>query len=204
MKENSSNWPGAFKLFGSAKKATLVNLPTLLMIVIIGGVFNLLASFFTTSENNGVMITANVTTTIVSLYFSYALAFAYLSGARGKKISFNEIHESLKNNALNYVIFNILISLILAGSFLLFIIPLFIVWPRTSLWMYALIDGAENPIKKSWELTKGHIGKIYGIVGAQLLVLLLVFTIVGIPFVIYWFFMFATANALLYKHLNKA
>lgn len=204
MKASSSKWPGAFKLFSSAKKATMVNLSTLLQIVVISAILNILALLLDSNKNSGVSAIANLTVSVASLYISYALAFAYLSGVRGKKISFNAVNKSLKNKLVKYVIYSIALSLMLVVSFLLFVIPFFIVFPRTSLWMYALIDGAENPIMKSWELTKGHIGKVYGIIGAQMLVLLLMFTIIGIPYVIYWLFMFATANALLYKHLNKA
>ncbi len=100
----------------------------------------------------------------------------------------------------------LLSTLIAALSFALLIIPFFIVAPRIFLAALYLIDknmGPVESIKASWNDTRGHLGKIYGIFGVLILMALPIFTLIGIPVSLYLFFMYQASSAILYLYIQK-
>jgi uncharacterized membrane protein len=100
----------------------------------------------------------------------------------------------------------ILIALSIVASAVLFIIPVFFVLPRLALAYYFLIDkhmGVIEAYKASWHATKGNAGKVWGIIGATILMALLMITIIGIPFSIYFLIMYSAVFAVLYEFLGK-
>jgi hypothetical protein len=107
---------------------------------------------------------------------------------------------------LKYIANAILMTLLLGVAFVLLVVPFFFVLPRLLLAPYFLIDQKLGPIvalQRSWEATKGHAGKIWGIIGASLAMALLAVTIIGIPFAIYFLFMYGAASALAYEFVAK-
>jgi hypothetical protein len=60
-----------------------------------------------------------------------------------------------------------------------------------------------DAIKASWKTTKGNYGKIYGIAGVTLLIILPAFTIIGIIATVYFGIMYYPVFAMLYLHLTK-
>jgi hypothetical protein len=56
--------------------------------------------------------------------------------------------------------------------------------------------------KASWDQTKGHSGMIWNIYGAGFAMALLMITIIGIPFAIYFLIMYSAALAVAYNFIN--
>jgi hypothetical protein len=101
----------------------------------------------------------------------------------------------------------ILITLSLIVSFLLLVIPFFFVLPRLTLAEYFLVDknmGVIEAYKASWNATKGHSLKVWGIYGAGILMALLCVTVIGIPVAFYLLIMYSAAFAVLYEFLNRS
>lgn len=101
---------------------------------------------------------------------------------------------------------NLLVILTVIGGLILLIVPGIIFGLRLSLAPYYLVDrklDVMGAYKASWHATRGHLGKLWGIVGAALLMILPVVTIVGIVATIYLLFMYGAAVAILYLHLSK-
>jgi membrane-anchored glycerophosphoryl diester phosphodiesterase (GDPDase) len=100
----------------------------------------------------------------------------------------------------------LLLWVVLSLSLLLFVIPFFFVLPRLVLSPYYLVNQNLGPIaalKASWEKTKGHSGKVWGIIGVNILFVLLCVTIIGIPVALYLLFMYASASPVLYYWINR-
>jgi uncharacterized membrane protein len=129
-----------------------------------------------------------------------ALTKAYLASARGEQISFM---DSISGGAKHYVngfIATIVSAVLIGLSFLALVIPFFFVLPRLTLVFYFLVDqnlGPMEAIKASWEQTKGHSGKVWGLIGVTVLFGILIFVLVGI----YLTFVYQTVFALLYLHI---
>lgn len=196
-------WPEGFGIFKYTRAAMKVNLSTymLLMALVIPATIG--ANLLSNSENLSLALISSLVSSFAGFFSMYAVAFISLRGVENTKVSFGDIFNSFKKNILAYFILTIGVSLALMGSALLFIIPFFIVWPRTSLWLYALIDGDKNPFKTSWKMMKGNVRKFYNIFGAGVLVSLLFLTIIGIPFVIYWLIMYTPVYAVLYEYIKR-
>jgi uncharacterized membrane protein len=123
-----------------------------------------------------------------------------------EKISLSDAFNASKKYIWNVFLASILVGLAVIGSLLLFIIPFFFVFPRLIFTSYLVIDKDMKPteaFKASWSMSKGHLGKVYGIAGANIAMALLVVTIIGIPFAIYFIFMYTAASAVLYTFLKK-
>jgi hypothetical protein len=60
-----------------------------------------------------------------------------------------------------------------------------------------------DSIRASWDKTNGHVGKVYGIVGVNILMALLVITIIGIPVAIYLLVAYSAAFAYLYRYIVR-
>ena len=54
--------------------------------------------------------------------------------------------------------------------------------------------GVVEAFKASWHQSKDHVAKVYGIIGAEIVMAILCFVIIGI----YFLLMYAAANAVLY------
>jgi len=62
------------------------------------------------------------------------------------------------------------------------------------------MSGTEA-LSRSWDMTKGHMGKIFGIIGVSILMLLPVITIVGIIATVILLVLYAAAMPVLYNYL---
>jgi uncharacterized membrane protein len=92
-------------------------------------------------------------------------------------------------------------------SVALFVIPAFFIIPRVYLSIYFVIDKEMGPIeavKSSWEATRGHVGKIYGILGVNILIILPIITLIGIIATVYFGFMYFAASAVLYNYITTS
>ena len=143
---------------------------------------------------------------IISVFLSSTIIYASIRSVEGEQISVSEALSSVANKALNIVITGILVGILSLVSFVLFIIPAFFVIPRISMSLYFVVDKNMSPIdaiKASWEITREHVGKVYGILGVNLLILLPIVTLIGALATAYFGFMYFAATSILYIYLTK-
>jgi hypothetical protein len=151
---------------------------------------------------------ANVANLIVSTLTSAMFAIILLSAVRGKVVEIKDAFAFAKKNFIRFLLAHILVGLAVMGGFLLLIIPGFIFAVRLSLIDYVLVDNEDidgmEAFRRAWRLTAGHSGKVWGIVGTAFLMVLPVFTLIGIPISIFLLVMYAGAMPLLYNYLVGA
>jgi hypothetical protein len=193
-------WPGAFGIYKFSKAAMKINLGSIALIwllsVLIGGFLDWKLKDF-----------SSLSSLIIGGLTAPALSLAYLAGVRKQKLSFGQTIDKAVPFWLKAILLNILVTLATILSLLLLIIPFFFVAPRLALVNFFLVDKDLGPVeafKASWNATKGNVSKVYAIFGANIAMGLLVITIIGIPFAIYFLIMYAAANAVLYEMIQKS
>jgi len=198
-----NTWPGAFGVYKTSKAAVMLNIGTVVCLILASiGISVLFDIFF----KDDVSFIGDIISFIVSTLFSVATILTYLACVRGQKLGLGDSIRKSVPFWIAMILLSILSALILAFSLILLIVPFFFVFPRIALAPYYLIDqkqGVVEALKSSWEKSKGNVGKIYGIFGANIAMALLMVTIIGIPFAIYFLVMYSAATALLFNFLNK-
>jgi hypothetical protein len=197
-----STWPGAFGAFKYSQSAVILNLSTILILYVIG----ILVSFIQPVLPSSLYIIIYTIVTFVLYVVEYKV---FLASAKGKKL---EIGDAVKESMDATLILNMLGLAILVGAsivigFILLIIPGLIILPRLVLAPYFLLDQKLDMVdayKASWNATKGHSWKVWGIIGAAIVMFLPVLTIIGIPLTIYLIFMYSAVSAVLYEYIKKA
>lgn len=199
-KSNTKDWAGAFAAYKPSKEAMMLNVSTFLtLILILVGVEIILAAFFNDSGKDSLSSIANL---LMAPLFTVAL----YSGVFNKKVEPGNIIEKTKPYYLQLILLTVLTSIALGLSFVLFIIPFFFVMPRLLLAPYFLVHKkleAVDALKMSWEKSKPHQGKVWGIIGASIVMALPALTIIGIPLSIYFIFMYSAATAVLFKYVTN-
>lgn len=192
-----ATWPGAWGLYKYSKNVIVKNWALLLGLYIVEFALAIILMKLIGSVGRIIADVINVVLSVVMLQL-------YLAGIAGQKLSFDEAFSKLTPALVGkYFVNSVLYGLALAVSFVLLIVPFFFVLPRLVLSQYFVIEGAGpiEGLKKSWEATKGHVGKVWGIIGATIAMGILFVTIIGIPFALYFLFMYSAAFALLYKYI---
>ena len=200
-----SSWPGAFGIFKYSRKAVQTNawpiVGIALLYILTSAIFSNLGPasdpgrYGSSTTHPGSLITY-----LVSVLLSTAFALVLIAGVRGTKLSMGEALKKsvpLYFKALGLAILTILIA---TASFLLLVIPFFIIMPRLELAQYFLVDKNLGPIQAlqaSWKATKGNVLIVWGIWGATLVMALLILLLIGLYFVI----MYMAAIAVLYVYL---
>jgi len=202
------SWPGAFKLFNLAQRAFVVNWQTYVLLTIIALVVSLICGMVGGNNTQSASYSlAQLLSTIVSIFFAAALNFVELSSAQAKKVDLSTSISTAGGIFLRYVGMYVLVTFILAVSILLLIFPVFFVVPRLALAPYFLIDKKMGPIeaiKASWHQSKGNVGKVYGIVGVFILLVLTGIAVITIPLTIYLLFAYSPAFAILYMWVQRS
>jgi hypothetical protein len=145
--------------------------------------------------------------TLINALFMVASTFLYVAGVRRKKLEVGDVLKQSLPLWLKMIVLDLLVAVAAVLSFIAFIVPFFIVMPRLALVNYYLVDknkGVVEAFKASWAATQGNVGKVYGIVGATIAMALLVITIIGIPFAIYFLVMYSAVLGVLYEYLEKS
>ncbi len=195
----SDNWPGAYGVYKTSKQAVKMNLETLVLIGLLNIIVGSSLGFVFRRGGNFLGL-------VLGSYTTAALVIVFLASVRGKKISIKEALSDALSFWLKMIGLELLIMFSLIGSFLLFIVPFFFVLPRLLMAEYFLIDKDMDVLeayKASWHATKGHSGKVWGIIGASISMALLALTIIGIPFAVYFLIMYSAAFAVLYLFIAK-
>lgn len=197
-------WPGAFGLYKHSKAAVMVNVWIIVLLYVLS--FALSSAANVADRNSSTYAGISLVTGLVNIWFEAALIITILSSVRRKPISFNTALQSGGTFFVKFFLQSLLIGLIAVVSFLLLIVPAFIILPRLTLAQYYLVDknlGVVDSLKASWEATRGHVGKVWGIFGVNILIGLLFITFIGIPFAAYFGLMYSAAIAILYVWLEK-
>jgi hypothetical protein len=209
----ATNWPGAFGIYKYSRQAVRRNIWPLVGVYVIVFVLSVVVSTVldpqssgrSTDSPSGFTFLAFLVNLVVSAVAGVAVTDLLLSGAKGEKLTFGQSFRKVQPLWLKMVAQYVLLYVILLVSFLALIIPFFIVLPRVMLAPYFLVDKQMGPIealKASWAQTKGNVGKVWGIIGASIAMALLIFTIIGIPFAIYFLIMYSAAYVVLYQFVQ--
>ncbi len=201
-----TNWPGAWGIYKYSEQAVRLNLSTILTlwVFILGlGIVDSIKFTHTLTVNVIIWIIFE----LLSIWISLVLIFVYLASIRGKETATGEALRKISPMLfLNYIVMSIVVGFLTTVSFIFFIIPFFFVAPRLSLASYFLLDKKLGPIEAiqaSWDATEGNVGKVYGIIGATIAMMLLFITILCIPFAIYFLFMYQASMVVLYGFVSK-
>ena len=211
-------WPGGFGIYKHSKAAVMYNIGTFLGLI----GFSILASVASSFVNGDRSISLdggnsfhtsgsgwliNVVVQLVSIWLSAAIAYALVVSVRRHKVSVSESLREGGNIFLPFLGLSLLTGLIAVASVLLFIVPAFFIIPRLMLAQYFLIEGklgVMDSLSASWNATKGHVGKVWGIFGVNLLFGLLFLTFIGIPFALYFIVMYQAAFMILYMFIKQS
>lgn len=200
-----SSWPGAFGLYKHSKAVVAQNWVALLILIIL----SILPALIPTSDEfTAATALLSVAQLILGLILSVAMIRVYLAGARSQKMGVGEaLNQSLRPGLLvKYFVLGLLVALAVVVGLILLIIPGLIVAARLILAEYYMIDknmGITESFQASWVATKGHVLKFFGIAGVFILMALLMLTIIGIPFSLYFLFMYSAATVVMYELLRK-
>lgn len=198
-----ATWPGAFGIYKQARTATLVNGWTLLGMVLVSILISAPVNIASKDNSLGTAtLVASLIVVLLSFWLQLAMTYVLLAGGRGQKLGFGQaLRKGLKvyvNGLVAYFLSRLLVVL----SLVALVVPFFFVMPRLALVLYYLIDknlGPIEAIKASWNGTKGHAGKVWGVIAVEILFGVLMLVLVGI----YLSFMYLTATALLYLFVTS-
>lgn len=195
---NKKQWAGAFSAYKPSREAIMLNISTILLIIV-AVIFAeiLLQAIFNNDNFSG----------LINLLAAPLFTYAIYSGVYGKKVEPGKIIEKTSPFYLRLILLSVLISISLFASFILLIIPFFFVMPRLVLAPYYLVHknlDVMEAFSMSWEKSKQHQGKVWGIIGASIVMVLPAITIIGIPVAIYLVFMYSAASAVLFKFVAGA
>jgi len=195
-----STWPGAFGAYKYSKQAVKPNVWPLVSLWLI----NLVISFVVELALKRI---GEIIAIIIGSLLTAAILLVLIASVRGRHMSVGEALSEALPLWLKMIGLQILVVVSVVVSALLLIVPFFFVLPRLVLSSYFLVDkrmGVIEAYKASWAATKGNAGKIWGMIGATFLMVLLMITIIGIPFAIYFLLMYSAALAVLYEFLTKS
>lgn len=203
-------WDGAFEIYKNSRAVIMHNVRPYLAIVLASLVAGLIQdNALNTADGNSISVADIVVAMaciLLSILLSVSLAKVVLAGLKSKKVEFMNVVRQSVSIVPNYFLMSIVVSAIAIVSLLLFIVPFFFVLPRLVLAEYFVVDKNMGPIeaiKASWAATKGHVLKVWGISGATIVMALLMITIIGIPFSVYFLFMYSAAFGVLYAFLLR-
>jgi hypothetical protein len=156
---------------------------------------------------SSIYLVVNILSLLITVGISATLSLMIIRSAAAKILKLSDAVEESMQYFASYILAYLLRNIILFASILLLIVPFFFVFPRLLLVEYYIFDQKMDPIdaiKASWNDSKGHVSKVYGIIGVSILMALLIFTIIGIPVALYLLVMYSAAPAVLYMHLKAS
>ncbi len=169
----------------------------LFLVLIIVGIAESPASIARDSDGDmsaGLILLQILATLYWLLFFSvikYGGDLMYLRAIRNEKVDISEMFDGFKKNYVNIILANLLTVAIVGLGFVFLIIPGIILACRLVFVSYLVMDKNLEPVaavEKSWEMTRGHGWKIFGMALLAILVAIagLLCFIVGIVFAIIW------------------
>jgi len=202
-------WPGAFGIYKLSQQAVRTNLWPLvscyLLIVLINIVLDIILptpKHHTWSSNESLK---NFLSFVIDVPISTATTYLWLAGTKNKAVELGDALRKGFSLYLPMLLCLLLLYVFIGASLLLLVIPFFFVMPRLVLSTLFLVDkdlDAWSAVKASWEATRGHAMKVWGIIGVVILMVLPSITIIGIALSVYWWLMYSAALAILYRYLQ--
>lgn len=116
---------------------------------------------------------------------SYGVAYVYLQLIRGNKFDVSDLFIGFKNNYINVILANLLVSAIVIAGIFFLIIPGIIFACKLAFVPYLVMDKqmeTVEAVKLSWEMTRGHTGTIFliGLLAIPIAIMGLLMLVVGI------------------------
>ncbi len=198
-------WPGGFGIYKYSKKAVMFNIGTVVTLIVVQAGWNTIDTLKPDMTLFAALIWALISA-FIGLIFSVATTIVYLAGVKEDKLSFSDAINGTIKYLPRYLFASILTAIAAILSFFALVIPFFFIVPRLIFVPFLIIDKDLKVIeafKSSWAMSKGHVGKIYGIGFVNLAYVLLMLTIIGIPVSIYLLIMYGASTAVLYKFIDK-
>lgn len=143
---------------------------------------------------------------VVSFMLSTVTTVVELRSVDKRKLGLGQAFNEAQPYYVQYLLLMVILGVVTMASAAALVVPFFIIVPRLILAPYILISenvGAVDALRKSWAMTSGHVGKVWGMFGYGLLLGLLCVTLIGIPFAIYLGVMYSAAVAILYNWLRR-
>ncbi len=200
-------WPGGFGTYKYSKAAVMVNLAVFFGFMAINWASSSVINALTGGHHATTIALSVLLSLLLTAFFMVANAKVLLAGIDRKTVKFEEVFKESGEQIWEMLLLLVLQAFIVTASLLLFVIPFFFVVPRLALASYYLVDkkiSAVDALKASWNQSKGHSAKVWGIVGVFFSLVLLMITIIGIPFAIYFFFMYSAAMPVLYRFVSSS
>lgn len=197
-------WPGIFGVYKYSQAAVRFNLGTNIWLIVFGA---LLGGASQAGFKEGHNALAGVVATLLSTLCAAAMQRAQIASVRRTKISLENAFQEIVPVWLRYIALTLLLDITYVVSFLLLIVPFFIVMPRLALAPYFMVDrrmGVLEAYRTSWQVTKGHLLEPWQVVAGTILISLLALTIIGIPFTIYFYIMYSAALTVYYEMRVRA
>ena len=203
------HWPGAFGIYGYSKAAVMFNIGAFAAaytgLIIVSLVMSRLHVPKHPSEGEGYFFAQLVSWAISSLF---SLTFITLGFASIRRQKIDAI-EALRRNLpvyWQYFTLNLLLGLIFVCSLLALVIPFIVIMPRLIFAPYIMINqrlGISESLQASWDYSRGHARKVWGILGATIVMLLPVITFIGAFLSLYFLIMYSLAVLFLYLYIAK-
>lgn len=190
-------WPGAWGLYKYSKQAVRRNWKVILGLFVLAYVVPVILEI-------ALKQLGRILGDVVTIVTYVAIINALFASVRGQKISLGGAFSISPLTFLKVIVNYVFLGITIAFSIFVFIIPFFIIFPRVILAPYLVIGrnlGPFEAINASWAMTKGNSGKVWGVLGAAIAMALLMITIIGIPFALYFLFTYSAAFMLLCEYL---
>jgi hypothetical protein len=204
-----TTWPGAFGIYKLSQQAVKTNLWPLVSCYLVSFLIAIvLEAILPTSKNEAWSShesIKNLLNFVLNVPLITATTYLWLAGTKGEEVSFGDAVRKGITLYVPMLLCVLLLYVLISLSLLALIIPFFFVMPRLVMSTLFLVDKNLDPwesIKASWQASKGHSGKVWGIIGVAFLMVLPCLTIIGIPLSIYWWLMYSAALAILYRYVH--
>jgi len=137
---------------------------------------------------------------------TYGIDYVYLKLVRGEKFEVADVFKGFKDNYLEVILSGLLVFAIVAGGFILLIIPGIIFACKLVFVPYIVMDkqmDAISAVKKSWDMTTGHTLTIFlmFLLAIPIFILGLICLIVGVVPAAMWI---SSAFASFYHSVDKS
>ncbi len=199
---DSKKWESPFKVYPMIKHNVKKYFWTIFLFFAVYYVIYIVVAMIFKGKSGSVIV--SLTNIILSAYLSVAVILTYINAFSDKVVSFADTIKSSNKFIGKYIILNIFITIISILSILALGIPAFFIIPRIIIAPFLLVKNdmsATDALKQSWEITRNQYGPLYLWFLQSILIGLLAFTIIGIPFAIY--FIIVTGSIPIFWISNK-
>ena len=174
-------WPGPFGLFKYSKAAVMTNLVTLVVCyVAFLAVSLVLHGVLDGFRDNQISQLINL---LLAPFYTIVLYYVLLLDCRGQRVSIGQAFGKLSPMLyLKMLGLMVVMYFIFFVSVLLLVVPFFFIFPRIILAPYYLLDqnlGIVDSLSAAWKGSAGNVGKIWGIIGAAIVMCLPTLTFIG-------------------------